>query len=109
MFIRVAFGFGLVLDGWLLAATDGGNGSDLALLFNYGVLGLFTLAWMTGRIETAKRADLAEQRAAAAEQRARTLEDALRTEVVPAMTRFTEVGARIAESRERGQLRERGK
>lgn len=96
---RAVIAVGVVVDAALIFATggDGGGGSDLALLFNYGVLGLFTLGWLTGRIETSKRADLAEARAAAAELRARTLEDSLRMDVVPAMVRFTEVGTRLAE------------
>lgn len=75
--------------------ADQGGGSDLALLLNYGVLGLVTILWLTGRLETPKRADKAEERAAAAEGRLEALEESLRRDVVPAMTRMTEVGARI--------------
>lgn len=69
--------------------------SGIALLLNYGILGLVTILWLTGRIETPKRGDAAERRAEASEAREHELELMLRTEVVPALTRFTEVAGRI--------------
>lgn len=80
----------------LASAGDGGSGlGDVAILLNYGVLGVFTLLWLTGRIEGPKRADRAELRAEAAEARERELQKTLRDEVVPAMLRFTETATRI--------------
>jgi hypothetical protein len=85
----------------LAQASDGGIG-DFAILFNYGVLGVVTLLWLTGRIETPKRGDRAEERATAAEARERELQDVLRHEVVPALVRFTETGSRILDRDGRG-------
>lgn len=98
-FAMAAVLHGVVAPAAVLAQTaggDGGNGlGSLALLLNYGILGIVTLLWLTGRIETPKRGDAAERRAEAAEARERELELVLRTEVVPALTRFTEVAGRI--------------
>lgn len=96
----VRFAVVVVVDGiasFAVFAAESGSGGigDFAILLNYGVLGIVTLLWLTGRIETPKRGDKAEERATAAEARERELQDVLRHEVVPALVRFTETGSRI--------------
>lgn len=97
------FAFGVALEiavlPIMLAAGDGDVGIDPGILglVNLGVLGVFTVAWLRGWVKTG--ADYAEQRtrAEAAEQRERDMQNALRTEVVPAMLRFTDTASRVLE------------
>lgn len=96
MALRLFATVALLGDGAVLAASNG-DGFDVALLLNYGVLGLVTLAWLTRRIVTGGELAAAEARAASAEARARALEDSIRADIVPAMVRFTDVGSRLAE------------
>lgn len=84
--------------GLIVAQANDGDGStigDFAILFNYGVLGIVTLLWLTGRIKTGADVEKAEARAIAAEAERRELANVLRTDVVPAMVKFTEAGQRI--------------
>jgi hypothetical protein len=95
--LAAAVGVNTVGAGAVLS-TEHAGGSDLgelAVLINYGVLGIVTLLWLLGRIETPKRADQAEARALAAEQRERDLNATLRTDVVPALVQFTAAATRI--------------
>lgn len=71
--------------------------SLVTVLLNYGVLGVFAVLLVLGRIEGPKRADKAEARAEAAEERERALHHEIRAEVIPAMIRWTETAARVLE------------
>lgn len=64
-------------------------------ILNFGILGVFTVLWLLGKIKTAGDVTKAEARADKAEQAKADLEESLRTDVVPAMTRFTDVASRI--------------
>lgn len=86
--------FALVGPLMVLADQVGGDVGWERIL-NYGVLGVFTVLLATGRLESPKRADRAEA-ALTAERAAKSdLEAVLRKDVVPAMTRFTDVASRI--------------
>lgn len=79
-----------------MALADTGSGPDVfGYLLNYGVLGILTILWLIGRIRTGADVAAATKRAEDAEQRERDMQNALRTEVVPALVRFTDTAARI--------------
>lgn len=86
----------------VFAQQAGQAGSDVGWerLLNYGVLGIFTVLLATGRLESPKRADRAELALTAERQAKSDLEAVFRSDVVPAMTRFTDVAARILDRRE---------
>lgn len=94
---RLAAAFMIDTVGLLIADAGGGSANYVAILFNYGVLGVVTILWLLGKIETPRRAEIAEARATAAETRERAMQDTLRNEVVPALVRFTDTATRILE------------
>lgn len=87
----------LGLDALVAAAGGDATAADplIGYVLNFGILGVVTVLWITNRIKTAADVTKAEARAEAAEARERNLNDALRADVVPAMTRFTDVATRI--------------
>lgn len=90
----------------LVAATasDGNGGPDVVgYVLNYGVLGVITALWLAGRIKTGADVLAAVARAEAAEARERELNNVIRADVVPALTRVTELGARLLDANHRPQ------
>lgn len=88
----------------VVIAEEATSGLDplTSYLLNFGILGVMTTLWLTGIIRTKgevqraeARADRAEARADAAEQARSELEASVRNDVVPSMTRFTDVASRI--------------
>lgn len=97
MLVRLAVVFAAdTVGAFAVLAAEGSDGiGEFAILFNYGVLGVVTLLWLLGRIETPRRGDTAEARAEAAEERERHMQDTMRGEVIPALIRFTETATRL--------------
>ena len=84
-----------ILGPVVIAAEQGIDSFGLERLLNYGVLGVFTVLLAVGRLEGPKRADRAEARAEAEAKARSELEAVYRTDVVPALTRFTDIASRI--------------
>lgn len=95
----------LLGDGVLVLAQAAGgdpNSTVVLTIINYGALGALVILLLTRRLRTAGEVIDADartveerRRAEDAEARERAMAETLRTEVVPAMVRFTDIASRL--------------